>query len=137
MTEFDLAAARTILENRLPQWVRATALSAEAANADGVTLRLPYSKDIADADGIVSAQVLSVAADAAMTLAVLGASDASKSVRNVDLTANFMHPVRGADVLVTARIMRRGRSLVFVTAETAVAGRGEAIAFASGTYALV
>ncbi len=59
-----------------------------------------------------------------------------KPIGTVDLTSNFMRPVSGEGVVLTARIMRIGRTMAFCNTEVAGADSGKPSVFATGTYAL-
>jgi len=54
----------------------------------------------------------------------------------VSLNTSFMRPVKAGDVLVTAKVLRRGRNLVFGEIELRDA-EGELAAHATTTYALL
>jgi acyl-coenzyme A thioesterase PaaI-like protein len=54
----------------------------------------------------------------------------------VSLNTTFMRPVKSGDVLVTAKIQRRGRNLVFGEIELR-GDDGELAAHATTTYALI
>ena len=71
-----------------------------------------------------------------VVIAICSAMGEFKPFGTVDLTSNFMRPVSGEGVILTARIMRMGRSMAFCNTEIAGAKSGKASAFATGTYAI-
>jgi uncharacterized protein (TIGR00369 family) len=61
---------------------------------------------------------------------------AFKAVATVDLTINYMRPITQSDAILTAKVMRLGRTLAFVTTDIVDAASGKSAAFATGTYAM-
>ncbi|VXC61348.1 Phenylacetic acid degradation-related protein [Burkholderia sp. 8Y] len=132
----DEAAIRALLDSILAPWVRELSLAPEAIGDDGVTLRLPYSEHLRHAGGVICGQVFMAAADTAMVVAISHVMGAFSPMTTVSLNTTFMRPVKAGDVLVTARVMRRGRNLVFGEIDMHD-DRGELAAHATTTYALI
>ncbi|SOY53417.1 PaaI family thioesterase [Cupriavidus taiwanensis] len=131
-----LADIDTTLERVLAPWVRQLGLRAEAVDARGVTLRLPFSESFRHAGGVVCGQVLMSAADTAMIVAVASALGAFRPMTTVTLTTNFMRPVIDGDVLVRANVLRLGKTVVF--GEIELTGTdGKLAVQATTTYALL
>ncbi|NOU06335.1 MAG: PaaI family thioesterase, partial [Hyphomicrobiaceae bacterium] len=84
----------------------------------------------------MSGQTLVTGADTAMVIALSAAMGGFKPVTTVDLTINYIRPVTKADAIITAKVMRLGRSLAFLTTEITEAGSIKPSAFATGTYAI-
>ena len=133
---FTLADIDTTLERVLAPWVRELGLRAEAVDADGVTLRLPFSESLRHAGGVVCGQVLMSAADTAMIVAIANALGNFRPMTTVSLTTNFMRPVIDGDVLVRANVLRLGKTVVF--GEIELTGKdGKLAVQATTTYALL
>ncbi|KAI3594275.1 Thioesterase superfamily [Cupriavidus sp. U2] len=133
---FTIADIDATLERVLAPWVRQLGLRAEAADATGVTLRLPFQEAFRHAGGVVCGQVLMSAADTAMIVAISAALGAFRPMTTVTLTTNFMRPVIDGDVLVRANVLRLGKTVVF--GEIALTGQdGKVAVQATTTYALL
>jgi uncharacterized protein (TIGR00369 family) len=133
---FTIADIDATLERVLAPWVRQLGLRAEAVNADGVTLRLPFQENFRHAGGVVCGQVLMSAADTAMIVAVSAALGEFRPMTTVTLTTNFMRPVIDGDVLVRANVLRLGKTVVF--GEIELTGQdGKLAVQATTTYALL
>jgi uncharacterized protein (TIGR00369 family) len=132
----DAPAIRALLDAILAPWVRELRLAPESIADDSITLRLPHSDNLRHAGGVICGQVFMAAADTAMVVAVSHALGGFQPMTTVSLNTTFMRPVKSGDVLVTARIQRRGRNLVF--GEIALHDdQGELVAHATTTYALI
>lgn len=133
---FTIADIDATLERVLAPWVRQLGLRAEAVNADGVTLRLPFQESFRHAGGVVCGQVLMSAADTAMIVAVSAALGEFRPMTTVTLTTNFIRPVIDGDVLVRANVLRLGKTVVF--GEIELTGQdGKLAVQATTTYALL
>ncbi|MGO4328807.1 PaaI family thioesterase [Cupriavidus sp. M-11] len=125
-----------MLQRVLAPWVRQLGLRAEAVDAQGVTLRLPFDESFRHAGGVVCGQVLMSAADTAMIVAIASALGSFRPMTTVTLTTNFMRPVIKGDVLVHARVLRLGKTVVF--GEIELTGTdGKLAVQATTTYALL
>jgi uncharacterized protein (TIGR00369 family) len=132
----DETAIRDLLDSILAPWVRDLSLSPAAISADSVTLRLPFSDTLRHAGGVICGQVFMAAADTAMVVAISHVLGGFKPMTTVSLNTSFLRPVKTGDVLVTAKVLRRGRNLVFGEIELRDA-EGELAAHATTTYALL
>jgi uncharacterized protein (TIGR00369 family) len=136
MSAFDTTAANKILADMFAPWVLATGITTDAVSKDSATLRIPFSDQLTRVGGIMSGQTLVTGADTAMVIALSAAMGGFKPVTTVDLTINYMRPVTKADAIITAKIMRLGRTLAFLTTEITELGSIKPAAFATGTYAI-
>ena len=133
---FTIADIDATLERVLAPWVRQLGLRAEAVDATGVTLRLPFQEIFRHAGGVVCGQVLMSAADTAMIVAISAALGEFRPMTTVTLTTNFMRPVIDGDVLVRANVLRLGKTVVF--GEIELTGQdGKLAVQATTTYALL
>lgn len=133
---FTLADIDATLERVLAPWVRELGLRAEAVDANGVTLRLPFQTTFRHAGGVVCGQVLMSAADTAMIVAISAALGEFRPMTTVTLTTHFMRPVIDGDVLVRANVKRLGKTVVFGDIE--LTGQdGKVAVQATTTYALL
>jgi uncharacterized protein (TIGR00369 family) len=119
-------------------WVRELALRVESATPSEVVLALPVTPPHVHGGGVLCGQTMMAAADTAMVLAVSSALGGFKPMTTVQLQTSFLRPI-AADAgvaRVTARVLRKGKNLVFGEIEVADA-RGALAAHATTTYALL
>lgn len=102
---------------------------------DGVcTVRVPFQPGLERPGGIVGGPAFMAAADVTMWLAIatkLGPEDGSVTA---GLTTTFLAPVREADFLCTAQVLKLGRRLIYGTAEC-VSADGRLLTHHTVTYA--
>jgi uncharacterized protein (TIGR00369 family) len=137
MPHLTAEAANAILRDNFAPWVLASGLEVEAIVAQGARLRLPFSAELCRAGAILCGQALISAADSAMVLALAAASGAFKPCTTVDLSISYMRPIRQADALLEAKLMRLGKTLAFCSCAVSVPGSDKPVAFSTGTYALL
>ena len=133
MTE---SAVLDLLDRVLAPWVRSLALKPVSVSDEGATLKLPFSGELRHSGGVICGQVFMAAADTAMIVAISAALGEFRPMTTVSLNINFMRAVRKGDVLVTARVLRMGRNLVFGEIEL-VDEEGKMAVHATTTYALI
>jgi uncharacterized protein (TIGR00369 family) len=137
MSHLTVEAANAILAENFAPWVLASGLKVESMLGDGVRLRMPCSTDLCRTGGILCGQALISGADSAMVIALAAARGAFKPCTTVDLSISYMRPIRQADALLEAKLMRLGKMLAFLSCEVCEAGSGKRAAFSTGTYALL
>ncbi len=77
------------------------------------------------------------AADTAMVIAVASQLGEFRPMTTVSQTTSFMRPVADSDVIVTARVLKPGRTLTFGEIEMAAERDGKLAAHVTTTYALL
>jgi uncharacterized protein (TIGR00369 family) len=105
--------------------------------SDRLVMRIAFAPRLCRIGGIVCGQALIAAADTAMVLALVSAQGGMRPMTTVDLTINFMRPIKDEDVCLTAAVKRLGKTLAFCTTEVAGAATAKPAAFATGTYAIL
>src|SRR5262245_45152757 len=85
----------------------------------------------------VCGQALLSGADTAMVIAIAAANGQFTPCTTVDLTINYMRPIRQADALLQAKLMRLGKTLAFCVCELRQADSNKPAAFSTGTYAIL
>ena len=103
---------------------------------NSATLRLPFSGEFRHSGGVICGQVFMAAADTAMIVAISAVLGEFRPMTTVSLNISFMRAVRKGDVLVTARVLRMGRNLVFGEVELHDE-EGKMAVHATTTYALI
>ncbi|MCX7893701.1 MAG: PaaI family thioesterase [Burkholderiales bacterium] len=130
------AAADAILAENFAAWVQELGLRVERIGGHEAVLRLPFAPRLVRVGGTVCGQALMAAADTAMVIAISGALGGFRPMATVSQNVSFFRPVADADVLVTARVLKLGKTLVFGEIALRAAGAEADCAHATTTYAL-
>jgi uncharacterized protein (TIGR00369 family) len=137
--DIDMPALQALLEgDTFAPWVRALDLKLTQALAGEVELALPVTPQHVHAGGVLCGQTMMAAADTAMVLAICTLTEGFKPMTTVQLQTSFLRPIAGdaGTARVTARVLRKGRNLVFGEIEVADP-KGALAAHATTTYALL
>lgn len=137
-TAADIEMLEDALATLVAPWVRDMGLSVSSAHAGEVQLRLPVQPALVHGGGVLCGQAVMAAADTAMVLAVMTRLGGFKPMTTVQLQTSFLKPVAGdsSHALVTARVLRMGKNLVFGEIHVYNAA-GDLVAHATTTYALL
>ncbi len=133
----DPAALQALLSDWFAPWVQALNLRVESAQPGEVTLRLPAGEHLSRIGGMVCGQAMMSAADTAMVLAIVSQLGTQRPMTTVQLNTSFLKPLAAQDGLVTARVIRAGKSLVFGEIDIVGVADGKSVCRASTTYALL
>ena len=128
---------QSALSDWFAPWVQALGLKVESFQTDAVVLRLPQNPALSRIGGMVCGQALMAAADTAMVLAIVTRLGNQRPMTTVQLNSSFLKPLANQDALVTARVLRAGKNLVFGEIDIVAAGDGKSVCRASTTYALL
>jgi uncharacterized protein (TIGR00369 family) len=127
----------SLLKDWFAPWVQALDLRVESFEIGAVSLRLPQQAALSRIGGMVCGQALMSAADTAMVLAIVTQLGSERPMTTVQLNTSFLKPLSNQDALVTARVIRAGKSLVFGEIDIVAASDGKSVCRASTTYALL
>lgn len=128
---------QSALSDWFAPWVQALGLRVQRFGPGEVTLRLPQNPELSRIGGMVCGQALMAAADTAMVLAIVTQLGNQRPMTTVQLNTSFLKPLANQDALVTARVIRAGKNLVFGEIDIVAAGDGKSVCRASTTYALL
>ncbi len=131
------AALQQALTVLFAPWVQALGLQVQAADADGVRLRLPLTPALVRQGNVLCGQAMMAAADTAMVLALMQHFGQFRPCTTVQMNSSFLRPLSAQDAVVHARVLRAGKSLAFGEIEIAGSSDGKAVCRASTTYALL
>lgn len=126
-----------VLRDWFAPWVQDLKLRVERCADGEATLRLPFDERLARIGGMVCGQALMAAADTAMVLAIVTQLGNQRPMTTVQLNTSFLKPLASQDALVTARVIRAGKSLVFGEIDICGVTDGKSVCRASTTYALL
>jgi len=119
-------------------YVKRLDLRVSAVRPGEIDVVLPVAAELVHGGGVVCGQAIMAAVDTAMVLAMIADLGEFRPMTTVQLQTSFLRPIPGEtrEVLLTARILRRGKSLAF--GEIAVrTPDGRLAAQATTTYALL
>jgi acyl-coenzyme A thioesterase PaaI-like protein len=131
------ASLQQALDDLFAPWVQALGLQVASFGPGSVTLRLPQSDALARVGGMLCGQAMMAAADTAMVLALISHFGEFRPCSTVQLSSTFLKPLSGQDALVTAHVLRAGKSLAFGEIDLCGAEDGKSVFRASTTYALM
>ncbi|MFM8609127.1 MAG: PaaI family thioesterase [Burkholderiaceae bacterium] len=132
-----LETLQAALSEFFAPWVQQLGLRAEALRSEGITLRLPFTPQLARSGGMACGQALMAAADTAAAIALMRHFGQFRPCTTVQLNTSFLRPLSSQDALVNAKVLRAGKSLAFIEVDIRGAMDGETVARASTTYALL
>jgi uncharacterized protein (TIGR00369 family) len=133
---------KPMLENALAtvfaEWVRMLELRLLEARIGEVVLALPVTPRHVHSGNVMSGQTLMAAADTAMVLAVMSKLGGFRPMTTVQLQTTFMRPIAAdaGEAIVTARVLRLGKSLAFGEIHI-TSGEAVLAAHTTTTYALL
>ncbi len=116
---------------------RLVGLVCEEVADDRVRVRLPFRREVTTAGELVHGGAIASLVDVAATAAAWAARELPPNARGttIGFSLSFLEGARGEDLVATARVIRRGRSLSFVDVDVH-GGSGRLAARATVTYKL-
>jgi uncharacterized protein (TIGR00369 family) len=129
------ADGNAVLKDNFAPWVQDLGLVVEEVGDREAVLRLPWSDRLAREGGALSGQALMAAADTATVIAVAAARGEFVPMTTVQQSTTFQRPVMGADVILTSRLTKIGRTMAF--ADIAMSADDAFVAHATTVYALL
>ena len=119
-------------------YVKRLDLRVTAVRPGEIELALPVAAELVHGGGVLCGQAIMAAVDTAMVLAMIAELGEFRPMTTVQLQTSFLRPVPGdvAEVALTARVLRRGKSLAFGEISVRTPD-GKLAAQATTTYALL
>ena len=119
-------------------YVKRLDLRVTAVRPGEIDLALPVAAELVHGGGVLCGQAIMAAVDTAMVLAMIAELGEFRPMTTVQLQTSFLRPVpRDVDeVALTARVLRRGKSLAFGEISVRTPD-GRLAAQATTTYALL
>jgi uncharacterized protein (TIGR00369 family) len=136
-TDARITQLNTALADLFAPWVQALGLHATSFTDTSVTLRLPHSDQLSRIGGMLCGQAMMAAADTAMVLALINHFGEMRPCTTVQLSTSFVRPLSNQDALVTATLVRVGKTMAFGEIDICGADDGKSVCRASTTYALL
>ncbi len=119
-------------------YVKRLDLRVTAVRPGEVDVAMPVAAELVHGGGVVCGQAIMAAVDTAMVMAMIADLGEFRPMTTVQLQTSFVRPVprETAEVLLTARVLRRGKSLAFGEISVRTPD-GKLAAQATTTYALL
>lgn len=119
-------------------YVKRLELRVVAVRLGEVDIAMPVAPGLVHGGGVLCGQAIMAAADTAMVLAMTADLGGFRPMTTVQLQTTFLRPVprETPEVLITAKLLRRGKSLAFGEISIATPD-GKLAAQATTTYALL
>jgi acyl-coenzyme A thioesterase PaaI-like protein len=136
-TPVSQSSLQQALSDLFAPWVQALDLQVQAWGPGEVTLRLPQNEALSRVGHMLCGQAMMAAADTAMVLALITHFGEFRPCSTVQLSSSFLKPLSGQDALITARVLRAGKSMAFGEIDLSGAQDGKSVFRASTTYALM
>ena len=133
----ELATLQDTIPTYFAPCIQEMGLVVEAFGESKVTLRLPLCDRLSRTGNQLCGQALMAAADTAMVLTLINYFGELKPCTTVQLNTVFLRPVTNQDCLVTARLIRAGRSLAFGEIDILGATDGKSVCRATTTFAML
>jgi uncharacterized protein (TIGR00369 family) len=128
------------LQAKIPEifapWIIAMELRVIEVLPGEVLLSMPVKPDYVHVGGVMCGQAAMAAADTAMVLALTAELGEFKPMTTVQLQTSFLRPVSSDQVLVRAKVLRRGKNLAFGSIDIS-SPDGKLAVQATTTYALL
>jgi uncharacterized protein (TIGR00369 family) len=119
-------------------YVKRLDLRVTAVRPGEIDLALPVAAELVHGGGVLCGQAIMAAVDTAMVLAMIAELGEFRPMTTVQLQTSFLRPIPRdvAEVALTARVLRRGKSLAFGEISVRTPD-GKLAAQATTTYALL
>ena len=119
-------------------YVKRLNLRVTAVRPGEIDLALPVAAELVHGGGVLCGQAIMAAVDTAMVLAMIAELGEFRPMTTVQLQTSFLRPIPRdvAEVALTARVLRRGKSLAFGEISVRTPD-GKLAAQATTTYALL
>jgi uncharacterized protein (TIGR00369 family) len=89
----------------------------EEISPERAVLRLPLKHEFNQGAGVVAGGVLATIADEVMAHVVLANLDEGQSTTTIEINMRYHRPIKEGEVSAVARIVRKGRRIITVSAE--------------------
>ena len=119
-----------------PPWISAMDFELLSADAGEVRLAMPIKPAYIHVGGVMCGQAAMAAADTAMVLAMMSLLGEFRPMTTVQLQTSFLRPLSGDRCLITAKVLRSGKTLAFGSIDLSGTD-GRLAVQATTTYALL
>ena len=134
---FGIEAAEKLLSEKFAPWVQDLGLNFESLGDGRVLMRVASSNRLNREGGTICGQAIMAAADTAMVFAVCSLMDGFVPMTTVSQSSSFLRAASEADLMVDARIIKPGRTIVYGEVNLYTDAPEKPIAHITSTYMLL
>ena len=134
ITEEQKQRAADVLHNNL--FAKMIGMRLVDMSANEATIQIEMRDELRQPHGLLHGGVTATLIDTAMAFAVITVLGKEEAASTVDLTVHYLRPHMEGAFSCTAKIVRTGKRLIFVSAEV-INEKGKQIATAISTYTKV
>ena len=134
ITEDQKKRAADVLHNNL--FAKMIGMRLVDMRANEATIQIEMRDELRQPHGLLHGGVTATLIDTAMAFAVITVLEKDEIASTVDLTVHYLRPHTEGAFSCTAKIVRAGKRLIFVSAEV-INAQGKQIATAISTYSKV
>ena len=98
--------------------------------------KIPYSKKLFNANGVIHGGVIFSAADTAVGVALVGMVDRHDVLTTIEMKINYLKPFSGGEIFADARIIHKGTQTAIGDVDIRDS-KGDLVAKAISTYAII
>jgi uncharacterized protein (TIGR00369 family) len=113
MADFDIAEAERLLASGFPTWVQELDITFDKVEGGTVVLRIPPADKLKRHGGMICGQAIMALADTAMAFAVASSVGKVPEMTTVSQTSSFLRAAMEGDLVAEARVIKRGRKIVY------------------------
>lgn len=134
----DPQTIQATFDNVAAEYVKRLALRVVAVRPGEIDLTMGVAPALVHGGGVLCGQAVMAAVDTAMVMAMIADIGEFRPMTTVQLQTSFLRPVpkEATEVRLTAKVLRRGRSLAFGEISV-LTSDGKLAAQATTTYALI
>ncbi|HEX7441486.1 MAG TPA: PaaI family thioesterase [Caldimonas sp.] len=134
----DVKTLQAAFDGVAADYVKRLNLRVSAVRPGEVEIAMPVAAELVHGGGVLCGQAMMAAADTAMVLVLIADLGEFRPMTTVQLQTSFLRPVprETSEVAITARVLRRGKSLAFGEISIRTPD-GQLAAQATTTYALL
>ncbi len=108
----------------------------ERISPENTTLRLPIKEGFIQGAGVVAGGILATIADEAMAHVVLANLKEGESTATIEMNMRYLRPIEEGEINAVARIIKKGRQIITVTAEVRDA-KNSLLAYAGASFMVI
>ncbi len=137
MSGLSTPEAERILKENFAPWVQDLNISFDKVEEGFAVLRVPPSDHLHRVGGTVCGQAIMALADTSMVFAIAAYSGELVPMTTVNQTSSFLRPAADADLVAEARIIKRGKAILYGEVNLHTGVPEKPIAHATSTYMLL
>ena len=113
MNAFGIPEARKIFQRGFAPWIQDMDIEFEAVEDGTATLRIPANEKLNRIGDMICGQAIMALADTAMVFATASSLGKMVPMTTVSQTTAFLRPATDNDLIAVARVIKRGRQIVY------------------------